>query len=148
MSRGCLVDTSIISKLAPERQQLDAVFADWLKAREERLYLSAITIAEIEMGLRKLQRAGAVARAARFTQWLDQLIGSFGAHILPVDVEVARLAGAMSEAAAAIGRHPGYADVLIGATSRAHDLLLLTANVRHFDAIGVPNADPSGRLPD
>jgi predicted nucleic acid-binding protein len=47
-----------------------------------------------------------------------------------------------------MGRHPGYADVLIGATARVHDLLLLTANTKHFDAIGVANAHPSRALPD
>jgi predicted nucleic acid-binding protein len=72
----------------------------------------------------------------------------FGERVLAVDATVARAAGALSEAAVAMGRHPGYADVLIAATARVHDLLLLTANTKHFDAIGVANADPSRAAPD
>jgi hypothetical protein len=148
VSRGYLIDTSVISTLAPDRGSVDPKLSLWLQDREERLYLSAITVAEIEMGVRKLQRAGAIARAAQLSAWLDRLMQSFGERVLAVDATVARAAGALSEAAVATGRHPGYADVLIAATARVHDLLLLIANTKHFDAIGVANADPSREAPD
>ena len=148
MSRGYLIDTSVISKLAPDRAGVDPKLSLWLRERQERLYLSAITVAEIEMGVRKLQRVGASARAAQLSAWLDRLTQSFGERVLAVDATVARAAGAFSEAAVAIGRHPGYADVLIAATARVHDLLLLTANAKHFDMLGVANADPSRQAPD
>ncbi len=148
MSGGYLIDTSVISVLVPDRAGVDPKLSRWLRERQERLYLSAITVAEIEMGFRKLRRAGARARADQLSDWLDRLTQSFGERVLAVDAIVARAAGALSEAAVAAGRHPGYADVLIGATARAHDLLLLTANAKHFDAIGVANADPSQTLPD
>jgi hypothetical protein len=143
-----LLDTSVISKLAPDRASVDPSLSAWLRDRQERLYLSAITVAEIETGVRKLRRAGASARASQLLLWLDRLMQSFGERVLAVDATVARVAGALSEAAGAAGRHPGYADVLIAATARVHDLLLLTANAKHFDAIGVANADPSRELPD
>ena len=148
MSRGYLLDTSVISAVAPDRARVEPELSLWLRERQQRLYLSAITIAEIEMGVRKLLRAGANARAAQLSAWLDRLMQSFGERVLAVDATVARASGAISEAAVATGRHPGYADVLIAATARAHDLLLLTANTKRFDAIGVANADPSRRLPD
>lgn len=148
MSRGYLLDTSVISAVAPDRARVEPELSLWLRDRQERLYLSAITIAEIEMGVRKLLRAGAGARAAQLSAWLDRLTQGFGERVLAVDATVARAAGALSKAAVAAGRHPGYADVLIAATARAHDLLLLTANRKHFDAIGVANADPSRELPD
>jgi predicted nucleic acid-binding protein len=148
VSRGYLLDTSVISRLAPDRASVDPKLSVWLRDRQERLYLSAITVAEIEMGVRKLQRAGASARAAQLSAWLDRLTQGFGERVLAVDATVARAAGALSKAAVATGRHPGYADVLIAATARVHDLLLLTANARHFDAIGVANADPSREAPD
>jgi predicted nucleic acid-binding protein len=138
----------VISTVAPDRARVEPELSLWLRDRQERLYLSAITIAEIEMGVRKLLRAGASPRAAQLSAWLDRLTEGFGERILAVDAIVARAAGAISEAAVAAGRHPGYADVLIAATARAHDLMLLTANSKHFDAIGVANADPSRKLPD
>jgi len=134
--------------LAPDRANVDPKLSQWLRDRQDRLYLSAITVAEIEMGVRKLRRSGAHARAGQLSLWLDQLTQEFDERVLAVDATVGRVAGALSEAAIAMGRHPGYADVLIGATARVHDLLLLTANTKHFDAIGVANAHPSRALPD
>jgi len=143
-----LLDTSVISKLAPDRVQIAPNLADWLRDREDRLYLSAITIAEIEAGIRKLHRAGAKPRGDRLSLRLERLMQSFGERVLAIDANVARFAGAISEDANATGRHPGYPDVLIAATARAHDLLLLTANAKHFNAIGVANMDPTLTLPD
>jgi len=146
--RRYFLDTSVISRLAPDRLHIDPELSVWLRDREDRLYLSTITVAEIEAGIRKLQRAGGKARADQLSAWLDRLMRTFGDRVLAVDGDVARVAGVISEDATANGRHPGYPDVLIAATARAHGLLLLTANAKHFDAIGVANADPTKKLPD
>jgi hypothetical protein len=45
------------------------------------------------------------------------------------------IAGALAEEAQAIGRHPGFADVLIAASARALDAVILTANPRHFEPL-------------
>jgi predicted nucleic acid-binding protein len=66
---------------------------------------------------------------------------------LAFDGGVARVFGALSDQAWAAGRHPGFADLAIAATAIAHDLVLLTQNVRHFESLGVPLADPMGALP-
>lgn len=84
------------------------------------LYLSAMTIAEIEKGMRSLHRRGGIERAKRLNAWLDFIVDPFGDRILTVDPVVARIAGALEDAATAKGRHPGLADVIIAATAKAY----------------------------
>ena len=147
MTSTYLLDTSVVSLLAPDKPPQAKDFANWLREHESALYVSAITVAEIEQGVRKLYRAGGVERAERLSAWLDGLLQSFDDRILCVDSLVARLAGAMSDAPVASGRHPGLADVLIAATASAHKSLLLTRNARHFTALGIDFVDPLEKLP-
>jgi predicted nucleic acid-binding protein len=142
-----LLDTSVISLLAPERPRLSGDLTKWIESRQDNLLLSAITILEIEQGINKLVRAGGTARAERLTNWLNAILDDFGDRILVVDVDIARVAGAMSDAAIAKGEHPGLADVLIAATAKARSAIVLTRNGRHFAALGVGFADPLERLP-
>jgi len=143
-----LLDTSVVSALAPGRPRPSSDAEAWLRARDGELHLSTITVAEIEQGICKLRRAGGAERAARLTEWLDRLLETFDDRLIYVDAEIGRAAGRMSDAATAKGVNPGLADVLIAATARTRDLLLLTRNGRHFDALGVAHADPFVALPD
>lgn len=71
----------------------------------------------------------------------------YAGRILPLGAQAARLAGQMSDAAMAQGRHPGFADVAIAALAQHAGLLLLTCNLRHFQPLGVACADPLIALP-
>jgi hypothetical protein len=142
LSSGYLLDTSVLSVFAPDRLALDPSLSEWFRRRAETLYLSAVTVAEIEQGLCKLNRAGGLERAARLTAWLDTLLDDFADRVLAFDARVGRIAGRLSDHAVEIGRHPGFADVAIGATAAAHDLVLLTRNGRHFQPLGIAFADP------
>jgi hypothetical protein len=147
LSSGYLLDTSVLSELAPARPAPPAGLAGWLRERTDRLYLSAITVAEIEQGIHKLRRVGGTERAARLTEWLEALLDSGGDRLLAVDLAVARRTGALSDKALSLGRHPGLADVAIAATALTHDLVVLTRNIRHFAALDVACADPFEQLP-
>lgn len=146
---GYLLDTSVLSAFAPERRPASPEFSDWIAAQGEAqtLYLSSITVAEVEKGIQKLLRSGGVARAERLTHWLNSLLSVFGDRILAVDAHVARVAGAIEDMAVANGRHPGLADVLIAATAKLHHLHLLTANSRHFEPLGIKHSNPFEKLP-
>lgn len=146
MTKGYLLDTSVLSQIAPGKTPADPKLPAWLRARSDRLYVSAVTVVEIDQGIRKLRRTGGRARADAIEKWLEALIDGASERILPLDTRTARIAGDLSDRAAAAGRHPGFADVAIAATARAHGLLLLTANTKHFAAIGVAFAAP-GDLP-
>lgn len=125
----------------------DQALAAWLKANNDLLYISAVTIAEIEQGIHKLSRAGGIERAQSLAGWLDTLIEDGGGHILPLDARTGRIVGRLSDRALAMGRHPGFADVAIAATAVAHDLLLLTRNGKHFVPLEIPFSDPLAGLP-
>lgn len=146
--QGYLLDTSVVSALAPGREAyLPSAFGDWLQAHDAQIFLPAIAVAELAQGIRKLHRSGGMERAHRLDRWLDGLITGFGDRILPLDAQAARLAGQISDAAVAQGRHPGFADVAIAALAQNAGLLLLTRNLKHFQPLGVNCADPLTHLP-
>lgn len=62
--------------------------------------------------------------------------------MLSFDLAAARVAGALSDAAQAAGRHPGFADVAIAAIAKARELVVVTLNQRHFDPLGVEVFNP------
>jgi len=147
LSAGYLLDTSVLSLLAPGRSAARPELADWLRLHTDDLYLSAVTIAEIEQAICKLRRTGGTERADRLTVWLNALLATSSDQILPFDSRVGREAAVLSDRALAIGRRPGFADVAIAATASMHSLVLLTQNGRHFEPLGVTVIDPVMALP-
>ena len=143
-----MLDTSVVSVLAPGREAfVPTPFGQWLQAHHQALFLPSVAIAEMAQGIGKLRRAGGAERADRLDRWLDGLLTAYGDRILPLDAQAARLAGEMSDAAQAQGRHPGFADVAIAAIAQHAGLLLLTRNLKHFQPLGVACADPLATLP-
>lgn len=146
--KGYLLDTSVVSALAPGREAfVPAALAEWLQAHHQELFLPAIAVAEMAQGICKLRRAGGTERAGRLDRWLDGLLAAYADRILPLDAHAARLAGQLSDAAMAQGCHPGFADVAIAALAQHAGLLLLTCNLKHFQPLGVACADPLTALP-
>jgi toxin FitB len=146
--RRYLLDTSVISIFAPGRKESSPELDRWIDASEERLHLSTVTLFEIEQGAAKLHRLGGVARAAAYREWISRVGTRFGGRLLAVEAVVATIAGTVSDAARARGKHPGILDVLIAATAQAHDLTLLTRNLKHFEPLGLAVLDPVVTLPE
>ncbi|UFS67410.1 PIN domain-containing protein [Paracoccus denitrificans] len=141
-----LLDTNILSAYAPTRRDADAeALAAWMRAHSDRLYLSAITIAEIEAGIARAIRIGASAKAPALRRWLAAIEHFYASRILPFGIAEARQAGAILDRARA--HDPGFEDIAIAATAAAHGLTVLTANERHFAPLGVPYANPLKELP-
>ena len=148
LNKGYLLDTSVVSVLAPGREAfVTTSLSEWLQAHQHELFLPAIAIAEMAQGVAKLRRAGGADRADRLDRWLDGLLAAYADRILPLDAHAARLAGQISDATIAQGRHPGFADVAIAALAARAGLLLLTCNLKHFQPLGVACADPLVALP-
>jgi predicted nucleic acid-binding protein len=99
-----LLDTSVVSNFAPTRQPTGPELANWFEQNSERFFISVVTIAEIEQGVRKLARSGGIERAKAYGRWLDGLVSQFGDRLTPVSADVARIAGALADEAQAIGR--------------------------------------------
>lgn len=140
MNNGFLLDTNIISRFSPDQKEKPSeALRAWFHEQGEAnaLYMSAMTVAEIERGMRSLHRRGGVDRAKRLNAWLDFMLESFGDRILSMDPIVARIVGAVDDAATAKGQHPGLGDVIIASTARAYDLTVVTENIKHFEPLGV-----------
>jgi len=139
---GWLLDTNVLSALAPQRAALASGVATWFAERTDALFLPAIAIAEIEASIAKLSRTGATRRAGEIKAWFERILRFYADRVLPFDLAAARIAGELSDAARAVGRHPGFADVAIAAIAKSRGLVVLTLNLRHFEPLGVDVFDP------
>ena len=126
-----LLDTDVLSAL--RRRERNPEIARWVGTqRTTDLYLSVVTVGEIEGGIARQQRRDPDF-ARELATWLDRLLGWYGERVLPVDIPTARRWGRLS---ADLG-HAG-ADLVIAATALEHGLTVVTRNVRHFEPTGVP----------
>ena len=141
-----LLDTNIVSADEPAKREVGSTaLASWLRANGDHLFMSSVTIAEIEAGIARAVRIGATTKARRLRQWLSALEHFYAGRILPFGIEEARHAGAILDRARA--HDPGFEDIAIAATAAAHGFTILTANERHFVPLGVPVANPLKKLP-
>ena len=141
-----LVDTNVISAGAPSRIAPPELLA-WMDRHSALLFLSAVTVAEIEDGIAKLRREGATRKGEDLAAWLETLLHLHIDRILAFDTPTARIAGALSDRARGRGQAPGLGDIIIAATAQRHGLTILSRNVRHFVPLGVPVLDPFAALP-
>ena len=130
-----LLDTMVISEL--RKRAPDQNVINWLSsAPEKSLFLSVVTISEIQRGI-ALQRSKDAPFAERLQDWLDEMMRNYGDRVLPVTPEIACRWG---ELTARVG-HDG-ADVIIAATALQHGLSVVTRNEQHFSQYSVPVVNP------
>lgn len=139
-----LLDTNVISMLAPSRAEASDEFLNWLERvdSDARVFLSVVTIHEIEKGIANLDRKGATAKAAGLKDWLSGLLATFDDKILDLDVAAASLSGRLEAQALGEGHDPGMADAMIAGIARAHDLTVVTRNAKHFLPFGIAVQTP------
>jgi hypothetical protein len=141
-----LVDTNVISARGPARP-VPLALTEWMDTHSAALFLSAVTVAEIEDGIAKSRREGATRKSADLAAWLETLLHLYGDRVLAFDTATARIAGGLSDRARGLGQAPGFADIIIAATAQQHGLTILSRNLRHFEPFGVGVIDPFKRLP-
>jgi toxin FitB len=130
-----LIDTVVLSEFRKGKPH--PAVLDWLRDKsEDDLFLSVITIGEIERGIDR-QRSANPGFAEVLSVWLDGTLATYSDRILPVTVAIGRRWGRLS---ANLGY--GGADLLIAATAIEHGLTVVTRNLRHFVPTGVPVQDP------
>jgi predicted nucleic acid-binding protein len=125
----------VLSEL--RRRTRDPGVVGWIsRQRQEDLWLSVVSIGEIERGIAR-QRTTDPAFAADLAAWLDRLLLLHSERLLAVDLRVARRWGQLS---AALGHDS--ADLLIAATALEHGLTVVTRHLRHFVPTGVATLNP------
>jgi predicted nucleic acid-binding protein len=132
-----LLDTNVLSELR-RRDRTNPKVASWADAVvPSDLFLSAITILEIEAGALMIQRRdeaqGAVLRA-----WINnKVLPVFEGRILPVDTAVALCCARLH-----VPDPRAERDALIAATALVHHLKVATRNVSDFQHMGVDVLNP------
>ena len=130
-----ILDTNVIS--AVRRPDRAPKVAAWLQGKAEQdLFLSVITLGEIERGIRQ-QETKDPYFARDLRAWLDRTVLLFSDRLLPFEAEDARIWGRLS---AEIG-HNG-ADLMIAASAHRHAATVVTGNTRDFAPTGTTLEDP------
>lgn len=130
-----ILDTNVLS--AARRSDRAPQVRAWLSSKpESELFLSVITVGEIERGIR-LQEWRNPDFAHDLQNWLDRTMLVFADRLLSFDAEAARILGRLS---AEIGHSD--ADLMIAATALRHDATVVTANISDFAPTGVKLESP------
>lgn len=141
-----LIDTSVISALAPSKRRDSTELVEWLDRAGPHLFVSVVTAAEVRSGIAKAEREGATTKARKLTEWWESIEYLYAEKLLPFDLRCARVAGQILDDVRA--HQPGFEDIAIAATARVHELIVLTRNLRHFEPLGARSIDPFETLPE
>lgn len=139
-----LLDTCVISELV--KSEPSANLLQWFSSQDEdALYLSVLSMGELERGVEKLPTS---RRKTRLSQWVRQdLAKRFEGRLLSLDLQVAQRWGAMVGASERKGRPLPVIDSLIAATAIVHGLSVVSRNVADFERCGVSCVDPWADTP-
>src|SRR6266851_5473200 len=137
---GFLIDTNVLSEYNRPGGPHAGV-KRWLETTDRlSQYVSVITLAEVQKGIELLAEG---KRRVQLEQWLKQdLEAWFSGRVLPVDRQVAARWASLVAQGVRAGRPLPAVDSLIAATALAHDLALVTRNVRDFEGIGANTLNP------
>lgn len=125
-----VLDTNVVSELRKVRAgRADPGVAEWAtNVPAGQLFVSSITIHELEHGVLLAERADP-AKGAILRQWLDDSVtAAFDARVLAVDAAVARRAAALH-----VPDPASLRDAFIGATALVHRMAVVTRNVGDFE---------------
>lgn len=125
-----LLDTCVLSEYLSRLPAPRVI--DWLDSQDEsRLFVSVISLGEIEKGIIK-SRAVDARRAQKLATWFGHLQRRFVDRTLAIDGPAMRAWAALSASAEAAGRKQPLMDGLLMATAQCHGLTIVTRNVRDF----------------
>ena len=140
-----LLDTNVISMLDPRRRTQAPDLIAWLSSNGARLFLSVMTVAELEAGVLKLRREGKQKRADEIAGLVTAIVTDFGDRVLTMDIETARHVARLGELTHQ--QLVALPDIIIAATAARHGLVVLTRNMIDFRRLGVSALDPFAQIP-
>lgn len=129
-----LLDTNVISELRKPRPH--GAVVTWIRSlEEEQLFLSAVTLGELQAGIERTRRQDS-AKADEIEAWVDQLSSSY--QIIPMNAQCFREWGRIMD------RKPDrlLEDAMIAAMARVHHLIVATRNESDFRQLDVRFVNP------
>jgi toxin FitB len=132
-----LVDTNVWSELT--KTPCDQNVVNWLEAHEKSLWLSAIVIAEFQMGIEKL---GPGRKRDWLTDWYYGLQIGYEHQILDFDTKSAHVFARLVVQRKLEKQETKLLDIQIAAQALAHDAMIATRNARDFAWTGVRLVNP------
>ena len=134
-----VLDTNVVSELRKVRaNKADPNLTAWTESIDAAdLFVSAITIMELELGILSIERKDAI-QGALLRSWLEQhVLPEFSDRTLSVDTAVARRCAGLH-----VPDKRGERDALIAATALVHGMTVVTRNVADFRLTGVDIFNP------
>jgi hypothetical protein len=134
-----LIDTNVISEIrkGPQANRGVRNFFRDMVAKQERAFLSVITVGELRRGVETIRHRGDVRQARRLEQWLDRVVIEYSDSLLSLDADAAQVWGRLC------APHAGNTlDKQIAATALLHDLAVVTRNEPDFAPTGVRTINP------
>lgn len=134
-----ILDTNVVSEIRKIRLgKADTKVAAWIESVDAAdLFISAITIMELEIGVLSIERKDAT-QGAMLRAWLEQhVLPEFSERTLPIDATVAQRCAKLH-----VPDKRGERDTLIAATALTHGMTVVTRNVADFQPTGVPLINP------
>ena len=134
-----VLDTNVLSELRKVRLgTADVNVAAWAESVDAAaLFVSVISVMELELGVMAIERKDAT-QGAMLRAWLDQqVLPEFAERTLPIDTAVAQRCARLH-----VPDKRGERDALIAATALVHGMAVVTRNVSDFKPTGVVTVNP------
>ena len=129
-----LVDANVLSEAT--RPSPDLKVLAWLERHGSELFLSAVTVGELQRGVALYPQS---RKRAALAKWLGEVLKNFEGRILPVDSQIAIAWGNYYASQQLKGRKPPALDSLAAATALVHGLTVATRNSGDFPDVTLTN---------